>query len=137
MKTSQISLIMVLCVVFSIFLVQTGFSQEASALDVVDPAICQSVENRACVDPKTEFSADVERLYCLTRITGAAEDTEVTHVWYYGNIERARIPLAVRSISYRTYSSKKIQAHEIGDWHVDVLDSAGSLIKSVPFKIVQ
>jgi hypothetical protein len=77
----------------------------------------------------------IERLYCFTRITGATDDTQVTHVWYYGDVERARITLDVRSSSYRTHSSKKIQAFETGKWRVDILDAAGNVLKSVPFSI--
>ena len=137
MKTFRKSLFTMVCLLFSLFIVQSGLGQDAPALEVMDPAVCTSVENRACVDPKEEFSAGVERLYCFTRITGAGEDTEVTHVWYYGNIERARVPLSVRSASYRTYSSKKIQAHEIGQWRVEVLGPDGSVLKTISFSVVQ
>ncbi len=137
MKTFRKSIVTIACLLFSVLIVQKGLSQDAAALEVVDPAVCTSVENRACVDPKEEFSVSVDRLYCFTRITGAREDTEVTHVWYYGNIERARIPLSVRSASYRTNSSKRIQAHEAGQWRVEVLGPDGSVLKTISFSIVQ
>ncbi len=137
MKTFRKSIVTIACLLFSVLIVENGLSQDAAALEVVDPAVCTSVENRACVDPKEEFSASVDRLYCFTRITGAREDTEVTHVWYYGNIERARIPLSVRSASYRTNSSKRIQAHEAGQWRVEVLGPDGSVLKTISFSIVQ
>ena len=136
MTKLKISLLMILCTVFCISLLPNGLGQDQSALEVVDSAICSNVENRACVDPKGEFSSGVDRLYCFTRISGAKGDTEVTHVWYFGDIERARVTLAVRSSSYRTYSSKRIQPHEIGPWRVEVLDSAGTLLKRIPFSIV-
>jgi len=126
----------VLCVLAGVILVQAGFGQEAAGLEVKDPAICTNVESRMCIDPKTEFSLPVERLYCFTRITGAGVETEIAHVWYYGDIERARIPLAVRTSSYRTYSYKTIQPHETGKWHVDVVDSSGAVLKTIPFEIV-
>jgi len=137
MKRSRIGLLSVLSIFLSIFSVQAGFGQDAAALEVADPAICTGIEDRACVDPKEEFTMPVEKLYCFTRITGAAEDTEITHVWYFGDVERARISLAVRSSSYRTYSSKRIQAHETGKWHVDVLDDAGNVLKTISFSITQ
>ena len=106
-------------------------------LEVVDSAICAGVEDLACVDPSEEFSGGVDKLYCFTRITGAKDDTEVTHVWYYGDIERARITLAVLSPSYRTYSSKRIQIYEIGPWRVDVLGPDGTVLKTISFTIVE
>ena len=137
MKKVRISFFAILCMLFSLSLLQNSLGQDAAALEVADPAVCTSVVDRACVDPKEEFSAAVEQLYCLTRITGAQEDIEVTHVWYFGDIERARISLAVRSSSYRTYSSKRIQAHEAGQWRVEVLGPDGSVLKTISFSIVQ
>ena len=137
MKKVQISFFAVLCMLFSLSLLQNSLGQDAAALEVADPAVCTSVVDRACVDPKEEFSAAVEKLYCFTRITGAQEDTEVTHVWYFGDIERARITLAVRSSSYRTYSSKRIQTHETGPWRVEVLGPDGTVLKTISFSVVQ
>jgi hypothetical protein len=59
------------------------------------------------------------------------------HVWSYGDVERARVSLAVNSNTWRTYSSKAIQAHEIGSWRVDVLDTSGNLLETVNFEITQ
>jgi hypothetical protein len=135
MKQSLMKLWMIAAVCLGISMVQAGFCQETSSLEVNDSAVCLNVENRACVDAKEEFSADVGKLYCFTRITGAKDDTEITHVWYYGEIERFRITLPIRSTSYRTYSNKQIQPHEVGGWHVDILGPDGRLLKTVSFKI--
>ena len=136
MKTSRISLMVIVCMFLSVSLVQNVFGQEAAVLEISDAAICRNVENLTCVDPGEEFSAQVERLYCFTRVNGAPGDTEITHVWYYGDTERFRINLAVRSTSWRTYSSKKIQAHETGSWQVEVVDRDGTILKTISFKIV-
>jgi hypothetical protein len=136
MKNLRISFAAILCALFCSSLLQNGMAQDAAALEVADSAICAGVEDRACVDPKEEFSAGVEKLYCFTRINGAQGDVEITHVWYYGDIERAHISLAVRSASYRTYSSKRIQAHETGKWRVEVLGPDGTVLKTIPFSIV-
>jgi hypothetical protein len=66
---------------------------------------------------------------------GAQNNTHVTHVWYFGETERARVGLDVRSGSWRTNSSKIIQHHEIGDWHVDVLGEDGQLLMVIPFEV--
>lgn len=137
MKKSRTSFFAVLCMLFCICFLRSGLCQDAPALEVKDSAVCASIENRACVDAKEEFSVSVEKLYCLTRINGAQDDIEATHVWYYGDIERARVTLAVRSSSYRTNSSKRIQAHEIGKWRVDVLGPDGTVLKTIPFSVVQ
>jgi hypothetical protein len=59
------------------------------------------------------------------------------HVWSYGDVERARVSLSINAKSWRTYSSKAIQAHEIGTWRVDVLDTSGNLLETIDFEITQ
>jgi hypothetical protein len=137
MKKVRIIFLAVLCMLFCLSLSQSGLGQDAAALEVVDSAICAGVENLTCVEPSEEFSGGVEKLYCFTRINGAQGDIEITHVWYFGDIERARVSLAVRSSSYRTYSSKKIQIYELGPWHVDVLGPDGKVLKTISFTMVE
>jgi hypothetical protein len=56
-------------------------------------------------------------------------------VWFFDDNERARVDLGVKSSSWRTYSSKIIQPHEIGKWRVDVEDFAGNVIKTLEFEV--
>jgi hypothetical protein len=112
-------------------------SQPGSELSVETAQICEGVENREPTNPGTSFSVSVGRLYCFTKIVGAAEPVEVTHVWYYGDVERARVSLSVRAAAWRTYSSKAIQAHEIGAWKVEVLGPDGAVLETVTFETVQ
>lgn len=99
--------------------------------------ICESVADRQPVNEGTSFSADVGRLYCFTKIVGAETPVQVFHVWYYGDVERARVALNVKGSSWRTYSSKIIQAHEIGAWKVDILGPDGTVLQTVSFEITQ
>jgi hypothetical protein len=110
-------------------------AQVAGKIEVAAAAICKDVVDREAVDVGTRFPNSVPRLYCFTKIVGASQPTEVVHVWSYGDVERARISLAVKSSTWRTYSSKAIQAHEIGTWRVDVLDTAGNLLETINFEI--
>lgn len=106
-----------------------------SAQQIVVGAICRDVVDRAPIEVGSSFEVAVGKLYCFTKITGAASPTQVTHVWYFGDIERARVNLAVNAATWRTWSSKIIQAHEIGLWHVDVLGPAGDVLQSIGFTI--
>jgi hypothetical protein len=110
-------------------------AKPAVDLEITRAAICRQVVEREPVDAGTSFEPPVEKLYCFTHITGAQDATEIYHVWYFAEIERAVIKLKVNSASWRTYSSKIIQPHEIGDWRVDVLGAEGNILKSVNFKI--
>ena len=109
--------------------------QSAKVLIVAKAHICRDVVNREPVDAGDTFEASVGKLYCFTKTMSAYNPTEITHVWYFGDSERARVSLPVESFSWRTYSSKIIQAHEIGDWHVDVLSPKNEVLQTLQFKI--
>lgn len=117
------------------FLAGTALSQETEKLEMAEGVVCLDVVHLECVDAHANFPANVGKLYCLTKINGAKGASQITHVWYYGHTERARITLDIRSASWRTYSSKIIQAHETGDWHIDVLGPEGEFIEVIQFEI--
>lgn len=104
-------------------------------LEITRAAICLQVVEREPVDAGTSFESPVEKLSCFTHVTGAQDPAEIYHVWYFAEAERAVVKLKVNSVSWRTYSTKIIQPHEIGDWRVDVLGQEGNLLKAVHFKI--
>ena len=106
-------------------------------LEITRAAICRQVVEREPVDTGTSFESPVEKLSCFTHVTGAQGPAEIYHVWYFAEAERAVVKLKVNSVSWRTYSTKIIQPHEIGDWRVDVLGMEGDLLKAVHFKITQ
>ena len=111
--------------------------QEQAVLEVESAAICEDVMDREPVGAGDSFSVSVGKLFCFTKIVGAETDVYITHAWYFGDTERARIILPVNSRSWRTYSSKILQAHEIGPWRVEVLDESGNLLDTVDFEVVQ
>jgi Protein of unknown function (DUF2914) len=112
-------------------------AQQAKAMDVAAAEIGKSVVNRELVDPGTSFPVTVGKLYCFSKIANISAASQITHVWYYGDTERARISLSVNPPSWRTYSSKIIQAHEIGAWRVEILDASGTLLQTVSFQTTQ
>jgi hypothetical protein len=125
------------CLVSLCLLIPAAGAQEASQVQVVAAAICKNVVDREAVDVGTQFSNSVPRLYCFTKAVSTQIPTEVVHVWSYGDVERARVSLAVNAANWRTYSSKAIQSHEIGSWRVDVLDASGNLLETINFEITQ
>jgi hypothetical protein len=113
-----------------------GSALEGTTLQVAEAAICSSVQDLTCIDQKEQFVSSVGRLYCLTRIDGAGSGAEVRHVWFFGEEERARVPLSIRSDGFRTYSSKTIQEHETGGWRVEVQGPGGSVLETMKFEVV-
>jgi hypothetical protein len=129
------SIAVVLLTAVSLFPIATAEAQLAASLRVAEAVICTDVVDRGPVGAGTSFGSSVGQLYCFTKIEGAHEPTAVIHVWYFGNTERARVSLPVDSAVWRTKTSKKIQPHEIGPWHVDVLGPQGELLQTVGFEI--
>jgi hypothetical protein len=118
-------------------LIPAAGAQETNKVQIVAAAICNDVVDRQAVDIGTQFPNSISRLYCFTKAVSTEIPTEVVHVWRYGDVERARVTLAVRASAWRTYSSKAIQSHEIGPWRVDVLDTSGNLLETINFEITQ
>ena len=109
----------------------------ADSMEVENSAICESVIDREAVNEGYSFPTSVNKLYCLSKIANIQSHTEVVHAWYFGNTERARVTLNVNPPAWRTYSSKVIQAHEIGAWRVEILDPSGNLLETLRFEVTQ
>ena len=122
-------------IVASCFLIPLAAqAQQSNTVTVASAVICQQIVNREAVDPGTSFAVSVGKLYCLSKITNIQDATQIVHVWYYGDTERARVTLNVNPPSWRTYSSKIIQPQEIGAWRVEIQDSSGNVLETVPFE---
>lgn len=106
-------------------------------LQVAEIRICRDVDRdaRAPLDEGGAFPAGVERLYCFTRLVGAADTTQVTHLWLHEGQTRGKVPLPVRSPDWRTWSSKSILPRWTGDWEVRVLDRDGLVLGSAGFRL--
>jgi hypothetical protein len=111
------------------------YAQEGSGLKVDELVFCTAVQDRTPSGADTAFASIVENVYCFVRVSGAADTTAVTHVWYYQDREVARVELAVRASSWRTWSTKKIPPEWQGTWRVDILSPAGDVLKSGTFAV--
>ncbi len=118
-----------------VLLISLVFVSSVHALEVEDASITTQIVKRAPIDSLNTVPADVDKLYCFTRITGATEDTWVTHVWYCEDKELTRVRLPVKSLNWRTWSSKRVMPQWKGAWRVEVLDNEGQALLIVPFSI--
>lgn len=98
-------------------------------------AICKDVIEREPVDSDTVFHSDIEKVFCFTKIEGAASPTKIFHVWKYNDQEMAKVELDVRSASWRTWSSKRIISSWTGHWTVEIQDEVGETLKTLEFEI--
>lgn len=107
----------------------------ALGMEIQEAIITTGISEREPIDQVTTQPTSVGKLYCFTRIVGADDETRVTHVWYRGDQEMARVQLPVRSSNWRTWSSKSILPDWAGAWRVEVLDATGNPLTTVAFTL--
>jgi len=80
------------------------------------------------------FPETLDKLFCFTKIGGAKGSTYVSHVWYFGDKEVARVKLPVKSKSWRTWSSKNLHLG-LGYGYVKIVSESGDILGMAEFKI--
>ena len=128
---SSVFAILSLIVLLSTFLL----AQENPTVTVDNIEICTSVEDRQAVGTDTSFANDVGQLYCFTKLSSDQDTTAISHAWYYGDKEMAKVEMTMKAQTWRTWSSKKIVSDWTGDWRVDVLSADGKVLASKKFVV--
>jgi len=126
-----ILLALVVVVLFS----SVAFAQDQEGIKVENAVICTSVEDRQPVGVGSVFNADIGRLYCFTKLTSQTDTAEISHVWFLGDTQMAKIDLPIRAKTWRTWSSKRILLDWVGDWRVEIQDSEGNVLYEIFFVI--
>ena len=104
-----------------------------SEIKIEDAVICRDVVSLEPIGPGDIFPSDLKKLMCFNRVTGAKEDTEIIHNWYFGEKLLTGISLHVGSDNWRTYSSKTILPEYKGEWKVEIVLPDGRLLKKIYF----
>jgi hypothetical protein len=112
-----------------------GEEGTAPRLTIEQAVIARQVEEREPVGEGTIFPSDVGQVACYTKVIGATGETFIEHVWSQGEVERARVHLAVRSADWRTWSTKRINPAWTGDWTVRIEDAEGRVLDRLTFTI--
>jgi hypothetical protein len=115
--------------------ISNGESAVEAALAIGEAVVATGVENLKPVGPGDAFPRTVGRLYCFTRIKGAAQNTTIKHLWFKGDTLVMEITLPIQSADWRTYSIKTITPASAGSWRVDITTESGTVLRSVPFTI--
>jgi hypothetical protein len=110
-------------------------AQAATKLAVASAVVTSAVVDRQPSDTLTAVAADAGTVYCWTRITGAAGEVQISHVWYRGDAEVARIPLRIAGSNWRTWSSKKFIPEWTGAWRVEIVAPDGTVLETVSFTV--
>ena len=117
---------------FALVAVATAAVRQGSV--TAEVAIGKSVASSMPVDTASSFPADVGSVVCWTRVTGAAADSKITHLWIHG-ADTAKVELKIGGSPWRTYSRKSIGADDKGDWSCVVNDDKGTTLATKTFKI--
>ena len=81
-------------------------------------------------------SSSVKALYCFVRVLSEnEEETTMQHVWYRDGEKVAEYQLPVKGKRWRTFSKQTVEKGLSGDWRVDAVDSQGTVLKSVKFRM--
>ena len=132
---------MVKYVIYSVFILCSILTlcsaQEQAGLAVEEMVFCTAIENREPVGIDTVFSNTLERIYCYTKISSDIDTTSISHIWYYNDQEVAKVDLAIKAKSWRTWSSKQIMEIWSGNWRVDVVSPSMEVIASKVFTVKQ
>ncbi len=105
-----------------------------SGVAVAEGVIAVGIEARQPVGASNSFPNDVGKLYCWTKITGAAEPIQILHRWKRGDEVKAGVSLEVRGSPWRIFSSKTILPEWTGEWSVEVVFD-GTVIETLNFVI--
>lgn len=108
----------------------------AGELSVSEAVTAKGVEKQAAIAPGDKFSADVGKVYLLSTIKGAGDNVvEIKHIWYQGSTKVAEVPLKIKADSWTTFSYAVIDPSQKGEWKVEIVDAAGTVLKSLSFTI--
>jgi len=108
--------------------VQPGFT-------VARLVLSRDIEAREPIGITYVFTPADGQAYCFLEATEITKNTQASFVWYYNDIETARIELPIRKgTRWRTYSSKKFGVRT-GQWRIDLVDADGNVLESLPFEV--
>lgn len=112
-------------------------SEAASAQDLTaEVVVAEKVQDLEPVGEADEFTTETDMVVGWSRVEGAEQPTQVVHVWKHEGREVDRIPLDVKSESYRTYSRKSL--HDLpGEWELEVQNEQGEVIGETSFQLVR
>lgn len=114
---------------------QPATTQQATPKLTAEIAFGTGVEERALVGEATDFPADVGKVYCWTKVTGADSSMAINHLWFHDGQKMASVSLSVQQSPWRTWSYKTILPEWTGDWKVVVADDQGVEITSASFTV--
>ncbi|UCD72225.1 MAG: DUF2914 domain-containing protein [Syntrophobacterales bacterium] len=101
---------------------------------IQNAVICERVDDRTPRGIRQTYPSTIGTIYCFTHLAKIPSEGIIYHVWYYGNVEIARVELSISPPQWRTWSSKKILPERKGNWKVEVV-YGDHILKTLTFAI--
>ncbi len=103
-------------------------------LTIYRAVLARDVQNRAPVGEAQSFSAGVGKVYCYTEVGPTAGATDLIHRWSHDGRAEGETRLKVRGDHWRTYSNRTV-SDKPGAWRVELVDTAGHVLKTLEFTV--
>lgn len=109
----------------------------AGPLSITELAVTTKVSKGKPIDAVHRIShRTVKALYCFTRtVADGTGETTIKHVWMRNGQVVKETDLPIKGKRWRAYSTLPVDASSVGNWRVDIKDGAGTVIKSVEFRV--
>ena len=98
-------------------------------------AVCLGVKDRNPVGETTSVSANANRVYCWMRVTGGS-GKKVRPMWTLNGKSFAGAWMTIGSNSYRTWTTKRIDAANVGEATLEIQDEKGRVLATREFAVV-
>lgn len=109
----------------------------ANHTDVVRAQLTSAINEQEPVDTFNEIWLDngvSKRIYFFIQLRNQGGRQVSVH-WYYGTEEVAMVNLSIGNQNWRTNSSKLLSNHQLGKWHVTLVDQNGRLLAQKDFVV--
>lgn len=121
------------------FLLAVGCALPALGGDftITELAVTTKVSKGKPIDSVRRIShRSVKALYCFTRtLSDEPIETKLKHVWLQNGQKVKETELPVKGRRWRVYSTLPVSANSVGNWRVEVQNEAGTVLKTVEFRI--
>lgn len=118
-----------------VFCCAPSYSSMLNEVYVDEMVFCKEIADRTPVEINEVFVQGTEKVFCYTKIKGAAYPVKIYHVWSFNGEDISEVELEVGSASWRTWSSKKIFKDQKGLWTVKVVLENNDLLMEKTFEI--
>jgi hypothetical protein len=78
------------------------------------------------------LGSDRNRVYYFSEFVGIS-GRQLTHLWQYQGEVMAEVSIAIAGPRWRAYSSKSLDASQLGEWTVSVIDESGGVLRKDSF----